>query len=165
MTTKKENGETAREFLRESNAIEGVFDDDSLEEAEVAFEYLMSRDKMTAEVVKKTHKLLMVNQRTLRETQKGRYRTIPVYIGGREAMSASRIKSEISIWCEAMNSVNPTHGWELLHIIYEKVHPFVDGNGRTGRMFLNWHRRKILGEDILVIKNSEKQKYYQLFRN
>ena len=48
------------------------------------------------------------------------------------------------------------------HIAYERIHPFIDGNGRTGRMFMNWQRLKA-GLPILVIKEKEKQEYYKWF--
>jgi len=49
-----------------------------------------------------------------------------------------------------------------MHINFEKIHPFIDGNGRIGRMLLNWQRVK-LGLPVLVIKESEKQEYYKWF--
>lgn len=49
------------------------------------------------------------------------------------------------------------------HVEYEIIHPFVDGNGRTGRMFMNWERLKG-GLPILVIhEGEEQQEYYKWF--
>ena len=48
------------------------------------------------------------------------------------------------------------------HVKFESIHPFVDGNGRTGRLLMNWIRIKI-GLPILVIKESEKFEYYKWF--
>jgi len=53
---------------------------------------------------------------------------------------------------------------QLDHITFEKIHPFIDGNGRIGRIFMNWQRKKA-GLPILVIKEAEKQKYYDWFTN
>ncbi len=54
---------------------------------------------------------------------------------------------------------------KMLHVEYERIHPFVDGNGRTGRMFMNWWRMKN-GLPVLVIHEGEEQMdYYQWFKD
>lgn len=148
------------DFLRESNAIEGVYDDDSLQQAQYAWEYLISQEKITPSVVLKTHKILMLHQ-PLRPDEKGYFRHTQVYIGGREAMNHNSVPFAIQEWCDKMNVPRM---WKQRHVEYEKIHPFIDGNGRTGRMFMNWQRLK-LGLPILVIKADERQQYYQWFKN
>jgi len=50
------------------------------------------------------------------------------------------------------------------HVLFEKIHPFIDGNGRTGRMVYNWHRLK-LGLPIHIIHEGKEQfKYYKWFK-
>ena len=55
-----------KEFLSESNAIEAVFDEDSLQQALYAWEYLCKQKKITSAVICETHKNLMKKQ-TLKE--------------------------------------------------------------------------------------------------
>jgi len=50
------------------------------------------------------------------------------------------------------------------HIAFETIHPYEDGNGRMGRLILNWQRVHC-GLPILVIKDSEKNLYYQWFED
>lgn len=159
-------------FLRESNNIEGVWDDVSLQQAIHAWEYLRSKPKLSAHVVLKTHKILMLHQ-PLHPDEKGYFRKIPIYIGGREGHPFWGVREDIIEWCQAMNnSVTSKHVQEIehkqgtavaMHVLYEKIHPFVDGNGRTGRMFMNWHLKK-MKLPYKIILEKEKRKYYEWFK-
>ena len=50
------------------------------------------------------------------------------------------------------------------HIEFEKIHPFEDGNGRTGRLLLNY---ELLKNDIfpIVIAKEDRIKYFEFLRN
>ena len=150
-------------FLRESNAIEGVYDAGSLEQSLYAWEYLISEDLLTNGVILKTHKILMLNQ-PLQPEEKGHFRKVPVWIGGRKGKPHSAVPSLMAGWCEDVyTDINGMRRlWKERHIEYEKIHPFVDGNGRTGRLFMNW-QRIMTGLPVLVIKESEKHEYYKWF--
>lgn len=155
------------EFLKESNAIEGVYNIDSLEQAKFAWEYLKKQKELTPSVILKTHKILMLHQ-MLYGYEKGYFRTCKVYIGGREGLNYHQVPDAINEWCEdAMQSVEVPgkdgHNIKIDHIQYERIHPFVDGNGRTGRMFMNWQRLQAK-LPLLIIKESEKYDYYDWFR-
>lgn len=159
------------DFLRESNNIEDEWDDDSLAQAIYAWNYAISQDKMTPDVVLKTHKILMLHQKLL-PTERGYFRKVPIYIGGHEAKPWFVVPELIENWCNEVNFLQE-HKEELKkqliedsiqghHITYEGIHPFVDGNGRTGRIFMNWQRIKA-GLPIDIIKEKEKNKYYDWF--
>jgi Fic family protein len=47
------------------------------------------------------------------------------------------------------------------HIGFERLHPFSDGNGRTGRMIIN---RMLVNNDVIPISMEHKSKYMQGFR-
>lgn len=154
--------ETEKEFLQQSNEIEGVYDINSLSQAMEAWKYLREKTEIHVGVVLKVHKILMLHQ-ALAPNEKGYFRLIPVYIAGRKCETMENGKSltqQITDWCKLVNiaAIDPHH----LHVMFEKIHPFVDGNGRVGRMFLNWQRLK-MGKDILIIKANERQQYYKWF--
>lgn len=166
------------EFLRESNAIEGKHSDECLHWAKNAWEYLYERDadrEMSVAVVRDVHRALMQPRESFDDIHlwphwAGELRNGDVYIGGKPAMFAKHVIKNLEHWCMEMNKprdLQPPALEELskqLHVEYEKIHPFFDGNGRTGRMFMNWWRLK-QGLPLLIIHTGEEQwDYYQWFR-
>jgi Fic family protein len=167
------NQDQIEEFLRESNAIEGVYDDDSLVQALEAWKFLIEQKKLTVGVILKTHKILMLNQNLL-PSDKGYFRNVMVYIGGKPALNALHIRERMehlvdNIEDAITNGRKETELWKEYicqdhHVQYEKIHPFIDGNGRTGRMFMNWERLQ-LGLPLLIIHVGEEQmEYYKWFQ-
>ena len=52
------------------------------------------------------------------------------------------ISAEMNTWLHSVNSLDATHpafpeALARTHCRYEQIHPFLDGNGRTGRLILN----------------------------
>lgn len=152
------------EFLRESNNIEDVWDDVALEQAILAWEYCKDQEELSPGVILKTHKILMLHQ-PLMPDEKGYFRHAPVWIGGREGLHYSQIHGAIEQWCTEVKTdiLGERRLWKQRHVEYEKIHPFIDGNGRTGRIFMNWQRHR-MGLPILVIKEEEKREYYSWFK-
>ncbi len=151
--------EKIQKFLIESNAIEGVYDQSSQAQAEEAWEYLIKQKDINLEKICKLHKILMLHQ-NLFPHEKGYLRKVPVHVGDKEMMDQDLISEQLKILAQNMTLV-PENS-KMHHIQYEKIHPFVDGNGRTGRMLMNWERLRA-GESILIIFESEKQDYYKWF--
>lgn len=159
------------DFLWESNAIEEVEDDDSFAQALKAWQYLDKHDKLSVEILNKTHGILMKNQ-PLDKEAKGQFRKCAVWIGGREGKPWYALPELMEQWVVNVNDViiNGQHENEKFlekvikeqHVLLEVVHPWIDGNGRCGRLVMNWTRIKVK-LPILVIKEKEKKSYYAWF--
>jgi Fic family protein len=148
-------------FLKESNAIESVFDDDSLQQAIYAWEYLKEQKRIDPGVILKTHKILMLHQKLL-PNEKGYWRNCEVMIGGRMGRPHYVVPILIAEWLRQANKSTKWSEIKRDHVEYEIIHPFIDGNGRTGRMFMNWQRLKNK-LPLMVIYNDKKYKYYEWF--
>ena len=158
-------------FLRESNAIEDVWDELSLAYTRAAWDYLIKKKKLTVKTILKTHAILAHGK--LDKENLGKFRKQPVWIGGHEAKPWYVVPELMDQWIGRANLDIETaflknHEIEYLiksdHIAFEAIHPFVDGNGRLGRILMTWQRLKA-GLPILVIYEKTKfTDYYPWFQ-
>ena len=93
----------------------------------------------------------------------GQYRTENVWIGGKLAPHWAGVPFRMKDWEHMVSrgpNANETEKWAWrMHDHFECIHPFMDGNGRTGRLVLNALR---LGQDLpwITIHIGEEQMAY-----
>ena len=156
------------EFLQHSNWIEGEYSDIALKDAEIAWKYAYSNiDNINVSVVLEIHRLLMSH---LHPIIAGKIRNCDVWIGGQHKIFTSETQIEGALLMNvcfemiAKGSFDKEAKTKYVHITFENIHPFVDGNGRVGRILYNIHRLK-LGLPIHIIhQGDEQQEYYKWFK-
>lgn len=97
----------------------------------------------------------------------GKYRTKNVVISGAKNIppkhyEVADLMQELleeydSNWADYHPVVRAT----LLHGEFVKIHPFIDGNGRTARLLLNFELMKN-GYTPIIFKNKDRAKYYEV---
>lgn len=157
------------EFLKQSNYIEGEKDPKALQDAMKAWRWAIQRQrKIDVEYVLKIHEYLA---KRVRPDIAGKIRHCEVSVGGRKGLVSGLIPAALLTWVEEVGASislfkdvrDREHAVKQLHVEFEKIHPFEDYNGRTGRILYNIHRLKI-GLEIDIICASERVAYYQWFK-
>ncbi len=83
--------------------------------------------------------------------------------GGMAPITFPLVHAEVNHWIDTVNALDTAHpGFpeELanIHCRFEQIHPFLDGNGRTGRLILNLILVR-LGYPPMVIYKRDRQRY------
>lgn len=146
-------GKTMREHLEVINHKEAI---------EFLEELVQDNNELSEIDIKNIHAIVL---KGIDNENAGRYRTENVIISG-----ASHIPPDAIIVPESMEKLiyrydewkekyHPIIVAALLHAEFVKIHPFIDGNGRTARLLMNFEVMKN-GYPPIIIKNEERHKYY-----
>lgn len=96
--------------------------------------------KLSEELIARAHELAYAEANDVQD--RGRYRKLEVEITGTSFQSAPAIyvserMSELVASC-TKSKRHPAITAALFHLEFESIHPFVDANGRTGRLISNF---------------------------
>lgn len=131
-----------------------------------AFDFVVELTKnnvpMSENIIKQIHYLLLTDKRD----DRGVYRRVPVRIMGakHEPVQPYLIepKMEQLMVDYANNTEHIVTKLARFHIEFEGIHPFIDGNGRTGRLLVNFEFMKE-GFPPIDIKFTDRIAYYNAF--
>ena len=133
-----------------------------------AFQYieeLAKQDKDLSEYdIKSIHNLVLAD----RPEDRGSFRRVNVRIAGALTNPVQpyliepkieELLNNYKVWSETMHIVERV---AIFHLQFESIHPFIDGNGRTGRLIMNLQLIKE-GLPAINIKFADRRKYYDAF--
>ena len=103
-----------------------------------------------------------------RAEDRGRLRRVPVTIAGALTTPAQPYQIEpmmsalLADMETAYNNLHEVEKIALFHLRFENIHPFIDGNGRTGRLLMNLQLIKA-GYPPINVKFADRRRYYDAF--
>lgn len=131
----------------------------------IAFvEAMVSEQQPLSEwAIKALHQLVLKN---VDDDNAGRYRTLNVLIAGAEhrppdALLVTNQMQAFMTWYNTIaQTLHPIERAARVHADFVKIHPFIDGNGRTSRLLMNLELLKS-GFPVALIRVEDRLAYYE----
>jgi Fic family protein len=128
-----------------------------------AFKYVCDmvakKEPLDEKIIKNIHSIVLND----RPAERGVYRNIAVHIIGATHIPPNPLKVPMLmqelITEYAKGEKNVIKNIAVFHIQFECIHPFIDGNGRTGRLLANLELMKA-GYPPVDIKFTDRKDYY-----
>jgi Fic family protein len=119
---------------------------------------------ITPAVIRQMHALVLAK---IADDEAGRFRTTNVRIGGArhspaDPLDVPRDMRALCDWIQGAGSqLHAIERAALAHHRFEAIHPFADGNGRTGRLLMNLLLMRD-GYPPAVIRHVDRKRYYRV---
>src|SRR5690554_2395827 len=124
---------------------------------------IKNNEGLSEQQIKNIHSLIL---KGIDDENAGRYRKEKVVISGAEHMPPDPIRVQeqmeklIEWYYGEGKKLHPVERAAVLHTDLVKIHPFIDVNGRTARVLLNFELMKN-GYPIIIIRNEDRVNYYE----
>lgn len=125
-------------------------------------ELVKSDEPLSEWNIKNLHRLILKN---IDDENAGAYRTENVIISGAKHrppehyLVKEQMEQMVNLYNEEWLKFHPVERAALLHGEFVKIHPFVDGNGRSARLLLNFELMKN-NYPPMIIKKEMRPQYY-----
>ena len=130
---------------------------------ELLFKNLQNNEEFNEKFLKDLNQII---NKDIKDTEG--YRTVQVFIRGSEHIppEPEKIPNLMMYYVYNYNHDEQDIFTKIAkyHIDFEKIHPFGDGNGRTGRLLINY---ELLKNNLppVVIEKDDRVKYFEFLRN
>ena len=130
---------------------------------ELLFKNLQNNEEFNEKFLKDLNQII---NKDIKDTEG--YRTVQVFIRGSEHIppEPEKIPNLMMYYVYNYNHDEQDIFTKIAkyHIDFEKIHPFEDGNGRTGRLLINY---ELLKNNLppVVIEKDDRVKYFEFLRN
>jgi len=148
-------GKSMREHLETINHREAIL---------FVEELVKHEEELSEWNIKNLHSLIL---KEIDNENAGKYRCENVLIGGAKHIPPKHYELEslmnklIQEYKREWIELHPIVRSVLLHGEFVKIHPFIDGNGRTARLLLNFELMRS-GYTPIIIKNTQRATYYDV---
>lgn len=143
------------EHIHESNLIEGIDNPQADKDGLGAFDFL-NDGPFTLGRILGAQAMIVAHQDD--PTLVG-LRSCRVFVGDREGAQPDMVRQLLAEWVAGNREMTPREA----HVCFETIHPFKDGNGRTGRALM-WLHELSLGKSPTLLLASRRRDYYEWFR-
>lgn len=146
-------GKTLTEHLEATNHAEAI---DYVKDLAANTE----RQDLTKQDVMNIHKLIL---QKIDDENAGKYRNVPVAIAGSDVelpdpLKVPELMEEFFTWLKNKSDIHPVIVAADAHYKLVRIHPFIDGNGRTARLLMNLLLMQA-NYPITVIGNDKREDY------
>lgn len=155
-----ERGRAASAALLENLEVRGYAD-----AADWAYRNALNYDRVPVTLVSELHKLAVKLAWDLEppatRDQPGAWRKTPVTVRAVKVSMPATIPADLDSWSKSTGKLGERHPVvhaAIHHAWFERIHPFADGNGRVGRLLLNFMLIQ-RGYPPAVILKSQRQRY------
>ena len=127
-------------------------------------ELVKNKIPISERTIKEIHTLVLMD----RQTDKGVYRSVPVRVGSFHPCQPYEVPIKMERlmidYDGEMKKLHVVVRAAVFHLMFETIHPFIDGNGRVGRLLLNLELMKE-GYPPINVKFSDRERYYDCFNH
>ncbi len=134
-----------------------------------AFDFVLAyKGDINKQFILKLHRILTAG--ILRREESGKLRKVQVYVRGSDTIPPkpkdvqTDLRDLLKWYKSNKRKYHPAITASYFHCAFEGIHPFVDFNGRSGRLLLNFILLKN-GYPPVDIRNRDRRRYYDAIRS